>query len=212
MLRQPYEPQGVSPYPAAYRLNTIKHNKWISKTAGRGGEEMTLGFKLVLHVFTQMMCPARGEIQASPAADLPSRLCSQPDAGFLVRKTWFIARVDTVSHNSELADDYSVDTLREAAAAARQHPHQGGEVVRSHTRLLQTPQSLQSLGLLRCHLLSLALQNRVLPALPPASLLDTAPGRICLSHWGLQLFLALACAICLFPEQSLQDLCLSRLI
>lgn len=46
-------------YPAASLLNSIRHNKWISKTSGRGKEERTLGLKLVLHVFTQMMSPAR---------------------------------------------------------------------------------------------------------------------------------------------------------
>lgn len=106
---------------------------------------MTLGFKLVLHVFTQMMCPARGEIQAIPAADLPSCLCSQPDEGFLARKTRFIARADTVSRSSELADDYSVDTAQEAAAAARQHPHRGRPSATSSGWLCRTGCCLPSL-------------------------------------------------------------------
>lgn len=119
------------------------------------------------------------------------------------RRAWFVARADTGSQSRSLM---AVGTAHKrwwrpcsthtVAAVGRLRLLGGAAVPPWHPQdMFQTPHSIHGLEMLLCHLSGYCSQFHL-----PVGLSTGQNSSLTLVRWGLQLFLALACAICPFPE------------
>lgn len=115
------------------------------------------------------------------------------------RKAWFVAEADTGSQSRSMMAPgtahrrwWQPRSIHTVAAVGRLWLLGGGAVPPWHPQdMYQTPHSIHGLKMLLCHLSGYCSQSHL-----PAGHSTGQDSTLTLVRWGLQLFLALACAIC----------------